>query len=99
MYPLQSIIEFMLTGVGRIPPAEQPDALCNIFAGLLPEMSEDDIATARLQVAARFWNAPEVCDSVLNLIDGHLAWRALADAGGWDGDEAGEAGPGGDFEV
>lgn len=77
MYPLKSIIEFLLTGVSRIPIDEQPDALCSMFAGLLPDMSEDDINTARHHVVTRFWSYPDTADQVVDLIDGHLALRSL----------------------
>ncbi len=77
MYPLNSIIEFLLSGVSRIPTDERGDALCSMFAGLLPEMSESDIAAARVQVVARFWNAPEIVDPVVDLIDGHIALRSI----------------------
>jgi hypothetical protein len=77
MPPLQSILEFLLSGVSRIPDAERTDALCSIFAGLLPEMSEADIAAAREQVIARFLGAPDIADPVLDLIDGHVALRTI----------------------
>lgn len=67
-----------MSGVTRIPPPERVEALCSIFAGLLPEMSENEAMTAREQVIARFWAAPEVADPVVDLIDGHLALRSLA---------------------
>lgn len=77
MYPLKSIVEFLITGVSRIPSDERADALCAIFAGLLPDMSEAEIDAARLQVVARFWAEPETADPVINLIDGHLALRTI----------------------
>jgi hypothetical protein len=77
MYPLKSILEFLLSGVSRIPTDEQADALCSMLAGLLPEMSEADIIAARQQVIVRLWGSPEVIDTVIDLIDGHLALRGL----------------------
>ena len=77
MYPLKSIVDFMLTGVSRIPAEERIDALCSMFAGLLPDMTAADIAAARQQVVVRFWNTPEVASPVLDLIDGHVALRGL----------------------
>ena len=77
MYPLKTIIDFLLSGVGRIAANERADALCTLFAGLLPEMSEPEIATAREQVICRFWASPEVSDGVVDLIDGHVALRKI----------------------
>lgn len=77
MYPLKSILEFLLSGVSRIPADEQSDALCSMLAGLLPEMSEADVLAARQQVIVRLWGSPEVVETVVDLIDGHLALRGL----------------------
>lgn len=77
MYPLKSILEFLLSGVSRIPTDEQADALCSMLAGLLPEMSEADIVSARQQVIVRLWGSPDVIETVVDLIDGHLALRGL----------------------
>jgi len=77
MYPVKTIVDFLLSGVSRIPRAERIDALCSMFAGLLPEMSEADIAIAREQVIARFWGDPDISDPVVDLIDGHVALRAI----------------------
>lgn len=78
MEPLSSAVEFLLSGVSRIPPEQRTHAACSIFAGLLPEMTEEQAIAAREQVIARFWGAPEIADPVVDLIDGHLALRTLA---------------------
>ena len=77
MYPLKSIVEFLLSGISRVPSDERADALCSMFAGLLPGMSEHEIAVAREQVVTRLWASPETSDPVVDLIDGHLALRTL----------------------
>jgi hypothetical protein len=77
MYPLKSIVDFLLAGVSRIAADERPDAVCSMFAGLLPGMSEEEIAVARAQVITRFWTTPEVAEPVVDLIDGHLALRTI----------------------
>ena len=77
MEPLRSALEFLLSGVCRFPPEQRTEALCSIFAGLLPEMNETQAMAAREQVIARFWGTPEIADSVVDLIDGHLALRVL----------------------
>jgi hypothetical protein len=77
MYPLKSIVDFLLSGISRIPAEGRADALCSMFAGLLPDMCESDIAMAREQVIARFWDSPETADAVVNLIDGHMVLRML----------------------
>lgn len=97
MYPLKSIVEFLLMGVSRIPGDEQSDALCAMFAGLLPDMSEEEIEAARQQVIVRFWASPETADPVIDLIDGHLALRGLFPESA--NDESTEPADGADFEV
>lgn len=87
MYPMKSIIEFLLSGVSRIAADEQAGALCTMFAGLLPDMKEAEIAAAREQVITRFWSQPGIADDVLNLIDGHLALRLLLQPNPDDGTE------------
>lgn len=83
MKPLRTVIALLLSGVSRLQAEDQGDALCSMFAGLLPEMSESDIAEARTQVVSHFWTEPEVRGPVLDLIEGHLALRALrAEAAG-----------------
>lgn len=77
MYPLKSIVDFLLSGISRVPTDERADALCSMFAGLLPGMSEQEIAIAREQVVTRLWASPETSDPVVDLIDGHLALRTL----------------------
>jgi len=78
MDPLISALEFLLSGVCRIPPEQRAQAACSILAGLLPEMTEAEAIAAREQVIARFWGSPEIADPVVDLIDGHLALRTLA---------------------
>jgi hypothetical protein len=80
MYPLKTILSFLISGVTRIAPDERADALCSMLAGLLPQMNEEDIVAARTQVIAQFWAAPEIADEVANLIDGHLALRAILES-------------------
>jgi hypothetical protein len=77
MHPINTVIDFLLSGVCRIPSSERADALCSMFTGLLPEMSETDIVVAREQVIARFWSDPQIADPVVDLIDGHVALRGL----------------------
>jgi hypothetical protein len=77
MYPLKTILSFLMSGVTRIAPEDRAAALCSMLAGLLPQMSEEDIAAARTQVIAQFWSCPEVADEAADLIDGHLALRAI----------------------
>ncbi len=85
MYPLKSIVDYLLTGVSRIPAPERAEVLCSMFTGLLPGMSESEIADARQQVVARFWTEPDVASPVLDLIDGHLALRLLLNTNDDDG--------------
>jgi len=87
MYPLASIIEFILVGVGRMPANERAETLCMMFARLLPDMSEMDIAASRQQVISRFWTVPEIAEPVVDLLDGHLALRSLL-RDGIDDDES-----------
>lgn len=96
MYPLKSILEFLLSGVSRVHVDEQADALCSMLAGLLPEMTPEDIESARHQIASRFWATPTICDQALALIDGHLILRSLLPD--VDSDE-GSAAASSDFEV
>lgn len=77
MSPLRSIIAFLLAGVSRIPEETRIEALLAMFAGVLPDMSLEDIALAREQVITRFWTAPDIADPILDLIDGHIALRSL----------------------
>ncbi len=85
MYPLKSIIDFLLAGVGRIPDDERVDALLAMFAGLLPGMSPAEIIIAREQVIVRFWTEPGTAESVVDLMDGHLALRSLLESEEQDG--------------
>lgn len=95
MYPLKTVIEFLLAGVTRIPAHERLDALLSLFGGLLPNMSAEDIAVARQQVIARFWTTPEVADSLVDLMDGHLALRTLFANGADELENPGERPEGG----
>lgn len=91
MYPLKTVIEFLLTGVTRIPAPERLEALLSLFGGLLPNMSPEEIDGARQQVIARFWTTPEVADALVDLMEGHLALRALLASEAGDSSQAGEA--------
>jgi hypothetical protein len=77
MYPLPTILSFLLSGVNRIAPDERADALCSMLGGLLPQMSEADIVAARSQVVTQFWASPEFVEEIVDVIDGHLALRAI----------------------
>ncbi len=77
MYPFKQIVQFLLSGVTRLPASERIETLCAIFAGMLPKMSEDDIAEVRSEVISRLWPLGDAVEPVLDLIDGHLALREL----------------------
>jgi hypothetical protein len=75
--PHKTIVEFLLSGVTRMHPRERTEAFSAMLAGLLPEMSRDDIAEVRQQVEARCWITPGMTETMLELIDGHLALREI----------------------
>jgi hypothetical protein len=77
MYPLETILSFLLSGVTRIAPDERLDAICSMLGGLLPQMTAGDIAAARAQVLTQFGADRDLTEEILNLIDGHLALRAI----------------------
>lgn len=77
MYPLKTIIDFLLAGVNRIPSDERTDALLTMFTGMLPNMTEEEVVAAREQVIARFWSNPDIADEVTDLLDGHLTLRHI----------------------
>lgn len=97
MYPVKYILQLLLGGVERIPPGDRPDALCAMFAGLLPEMAEPDILEVRDEVIRRFWHLNPTVDPVINLIDGHLMLRSLLPS--LPQPEMDEANDGSDFSV
>jgi hypothetical protein len=90
MYPLPTILSFLLSGVNRIAPADRKDALCSMLGGLLPQMSEAEIATARAQVIHQFWTTPQFAEEIVDVIDGHLALRAIFATDDGDEDDEGE---------
>jgi len=77
MYPLPTILSFLLSGVNRIAPADRMEALCSMLGGLLPQMSEPEIAAARAQIIHQFWTTPQFAEEIVDVIDGHLALRAI----------------------
>jgi hypothetical protein len=77
MYPLQSIVDFLMNRVTRLPAPERTNALCGLLAGMLPQMDIPDVNLVREQVVVRFWTMPEIANPALDMIDGHLALRAL----------------------
>lgn len=77
MFPLQAIIDCLLTGVTRIATDQRATVLCEMFATLLPQMTDADVVAAREQVVNRLWPSIELAEPVLNLIDGHLELRLL----------------------
>jgi hypothetical protein len=77
MYPLETILSFLLSGVTRIAPDERSDAVCSMLGGLLPEMTAGDIAAARAQVLAQFAMNRELAEEITDMIDGHLALRSI----------------------
>lgn len=64
MSPLKSIIVFLLAGVSRMPGESRTETLLTIFAGVLPDMTLEEVAAAREQVIAQFWTtpAPRACE-------------------------------------
>jgi len=77
MFPLQAIIDCLLAGVTRLAADQRAEVLCEMFASLLPQMTDEDVALAREQVINRLWPSIELADPLLNLIDGHLELRLL----------------------
>jgi hypothetical protein len=77
MFALQTIIDCLLTGASRIPSEQRVDVLCAMFAALLPQMTDADVAIAREQVISRLWPTVDLADPLLHLIDGHLELRTL----------------------
>jgi hypothetical protein len=77
MFPLHTIIDCLLTGAMHLSPDRRCDALCAMFAALLPQMTDGDVAAAREQVISRLWPSLELADPLLHLIDGHVELRLL----------------------
>lgn len=77
MYPLETILSFLLSGVTRIAPDERLDAICAMLGGLLPQMTAGDIAAARAHVMAQFGADRALTEEIIDVIDGHLALRTI----------------------
>jgi hypothetical protein len=80
MFPLQIIIDCLLTGATRLPMDQRTEVLCTMFAALLPQMTDADVAATREQVVNRLWPWVDVVDPLLHLIDGHVELRTLLHA-------------------
>jgi hypothetical protein len=77
MRPYQTIVEFLLAGAIRIHPSERVDMVCSVFAGMLAEMVPHEIVELRWQVQAYSEIIPELTESIVDLIDGHIALREI----------------------
>jgi hypothetical protein len=77
MNALNSMIDALIGGVGRLPEEQRADAFCAILSEMTAAMTDYDVASVRALLLARHGQAPDMIEPALDLLDGHLALRAL----------------------
>lgn len=77
MNSLNSTIDALIGGVGRLPEEQRADAFCAIIGEMTAVWSDYEVVAVRAQLLARSGQVPDMISPALDLLDGHLALRAL----------------------